>query len=46
VHHRVVQELEAFVVQQAALRWREVIDSPLLGPAGNREFLVLIEKLG
>ena len=46
VHNRVVRELEAFVAQQPALRWREVIDSPLLGPAGNREFLVLIEKPG
>ncbi len=46
VHRRVVQELEAFVAEQPALRWREVIESPLLGPAGNREFLVLIERLG
>jgi hypothetical protein len=28
------------------LRWRDVTESPLLGPAGNKEFLVLIEKSG
>jgi 23S rRNA (cytidine1920-2'-O)/16S rRNA (cytidine1409-2'-O)-methyltransferase len=28
----------------AGLRWRNVVESPLLGPAGNKEFLVLIEK--
>jgi 23S rRNA (cytidine1920-2'-O)/16S rRNA (cytidine1409-2'-O)-methyltransferase len=28
----------------AGLRWRDVVESPLLGPAGNKEFLVLIEK--
>jgi hypothetical protein len=26
--------------------WRGVVESPLLGPAGNKEFLVLIEKRG
>jgi len=26
------------------LNWRGVVESPLLGPAGNKEFLVLIEK--
>ena len=28
----------------ASLHWAAVTDSPLLGPAGNKEFLVLIEK--
>jgi 23S rRNA (cytidine1920-2'-O)/16S rRNA (cytidine1409-2'-O)-methyltransferase len=28
----------------AGLCWRSVVESPLLGPAGNKEFLVLIEK--
>jgi 23S rRNA (cytidine1920-2'-O)/16S rRNA (cytidine1409-2'-O)-methyltransferase len=28
----------------AKLVWRGVVESPLLGPAGNKEFLVLIEK--
>jgi 23S rRNA (cytidine1920-2'-O)/16S rRNA (cytidine1409-2'-O)-methyltransferase len=44
VHARVLRELQAFVEGQAGLRWRDVIESPLLGPAGNKEFLVLIEK--
>jgi predicted rRNA methylase YqxC with S4 and FtsJ domains len=36
--------LEEFVLTQAGLCWRAVVESPLLGPAGNKEFLVLIEK--
>ena len=46
VHERVVRELEAFVVALPGLAWRQVTESPLLGPAGNKEFLVLIEKSG
>ena len=44
VHERVLAELEKFVAAQSGLRWRNVVESPLLGPAGNKEFLVLIEK--
>ena len=46
VHERVLRELEAFVAQDNKLRWRGMTESPLLGPAGNKEFLVLIEKIG
>ena len=46
VHERVLRELEAFVAQNKALRWLGMTESPLLGPAGNKEFLVLIEKIG
>lgn len=46
VHERVVAELRAFVEAHAGLHWRQVTPSPLLGPAGNKEFLVLIEKSG
>ena len=46
VHERVVSGLKAFVVAQSGLAWRQVTESPLLGPAGNKEFLVLIEKSG
>lgn len=46
IHARVLRELEAFVAEQAQLRWCGVTESPLLGPAGNKEFLVLIEKNG
>jgi 23S rRNA (cytidine1920-2'-O)/16S rRNA (cytidine1409-2'-O)-methyltransferase len=44
IHRRIITELEAFVAQQTALAWRGVTTSPLLGPAGNKEFLVLLEK--
>lgn len=46
VHQRVLVELQAFVAELPGLRWVEVTESPLLGPAGNKEFLVLIEKAG
>jgi 23S rRNA (cytidine1920-2'-O)/16S rRNA (cytidine1409-2'-O)-methyltransferase len=44
IHERVLKELEDFVAAQNNLAWRGVTESPLLGPAGNKEFLVLIEK--
>jgi 23S rRNA (cytidine1920-2'-O)/16S rRNA (cytidine1409-2'-O)-methyltransferase len=44
IHERVLRELEEFVAGDAQLRWHGVTESPLLGPAGNKEFLVLIEK--
>ncbi len=46
IHDRVVRELNEFVAAQPGLIWRQVTESPLLGPAGNKEFLVLIEKSG
>jgi 23S rRNA (cytidine1920-2'-O)/16S rRNA (cytidine1409-2'-O)-methyltransferase len=46
IHERVVRELREFVAAQPSLRWRGVAESPLLGPAGNKEFLVWIEKAG
>ena len=45
IHERVLAELQEFVATQAGVCWRGVVESPLLGPAGNKEFLVLIEKL-
>lgn len=45
IHHRVLTELEEFVASQTGLCWRGVVESPLLGPAGNKEFLTLIEKV-
>jgi 23S rRNA (cytidine1920-2'-O)/16S rRNA (cytidine1409-2'-O)-methyltransferase len=51
IHERVISELREFVAAQtgfgqaeAGLLWRDVVESPLLGPAGNKEFLALIEK--
>jgi len=44
IHARVLRELEEFVTQQPLMTWRGTTESPLLGPAGNREFFALIEK--
>jgi len=44
VHERVIRELQEFVSAIDGTRWLGVTESPLLGPAGNKEFLVLIEK--
>ncbi len=44
IHSRVLHELEEFVANEAKLHWKQVVESPLLGPAGNKEFLTLIEK--
>jgi 23S rRNA (cytidine1920-2'-O)/16S rRNA (cytidine1409-2'-O)-methyltransferase len=46
VHARVLREIAEFVGALPDLRWRGVTESPLLGPAGNKEFLALIEKAG
>jgi 23S rRNA (cytidine1920-2'-O)/16S rRNA (cytidine1409-2'-O)-methyltransferase len=46
IHERVVRELNQFVAARPGLRWQGVTESPVLGPAGNKEFLVLIESLG
>jgi 23S rRNA (cytidine1920-2'-O)/16S rRNA (cytidine1409-2'-O)-methyltransferase len=44
IHQRVLRELEDFVAALPGLAWRGVTESPLTGPAGNKEFLVLLEK--
>ena len=44
VHARVLTELKTFVEESGGLRWAGETESPLLGPAGNKEFLVLLEK--
>jgi len=46
VHERVIQELRSFVTLELGLRWVGVVESPLRGPAGNKEFLALIENAG
>jgi 23S rRNA (cytidine1920-2'-O)/16S rRNA (cytidine1409-2'-O)-methyltransferase len=46
IHERVLRELKEFVATLPGLHWREVTMSPLSGPAGNKEFLVLIENVG
>jgi 23S rRNA (cytidine1920-2'-O)/16S rRNA (cytidine1409-2'-O)-methyltransferase len=46
IHQRVLSDLRGFVIEDGRLEWRQVTESPVLGPAGNKEFLVLIEKTG
>ena len=46
IHERVLRELEQFIRAETGLKWIGVTESPLMGPAGNKEFLVLIEKQG
>jgi 23S rRNA (cytidine1920-2'-O)/16S rRNA (cytidine1409-2'-O)-methyltransferase len=45
IHQRVLRELREFVTGQPGISWRDVTESPITGPAGNKEFLVLIEKI-
>ncbi len=43
IHQSVIQSLKLFTTQDLLLRWIDVTESPILGPAGNKEFLCLIE---
>jgi 23S rRNA (cytidine1920-2'-O)/16S rRNA (cytidine1409-2'-O)-methyltransferase len=43
IHGRILEELRLFVAEMN-LVWQGSVESPLQGPAGNKEFLVLIEK--
>jgi 23S rRNA (cytidine1920-2'-O)/16S rRNA (cytidine1409-2'-O)-methyltransferase len=43
IHERILEELREFAGEMN-LDWRGTVESPLEGPAGNKEFLVLIEK--
>jgi len=45
VHRRVLGELTEFVGGLPKCRWLNVTESPLRGPAGNKEFLACIEKV-
>jgi 23S rRNA (cytidine1920-2'-O)/16S rRNA (cytidine1409-2'-O)-methyltransferase len=45
VHQRVIGEVSEFVSTIDGARWLGVTESPILGPAGNKEFLTLIEKV-
>ena len=46
VHQRVLTELSEFTAGLPGVRWHGVTESPILGPAGNKEFLVLLESVG
>lgn len=44
VHQQVIESLKTFATNDLPLDWHGVIESPILGPAGNKEFLVWLEK--
>mgnify|MGYP000907793358 CR=1 FL=1 len=44
IHQRIVADLENFVKNNNVLIWRGVIESPIEGQSGNKEFLVYLEK--
>ncbi|MGB0580157.1 MAG: TlyA family RNA methyltransferase [Limisphaerales bacterium] len=44
VHRRVVNELKDFVTAELSVKWIGQVESPITGPAGNKEFLALLEK--
>jgi 23S rRNA (cytidine1920-2'-O)/16S rRNA (cytidine1409-2'-O)-methyltransferase len=44
IHDRVIHELSVFVRTLPGVGWLGITESPLLGPAGNKEFLLLLEK--
>ena len=44
IHQRVLDELRTFVDDETPLEWVAETESPLTGPAGNKEFLVLLKK--
>lgn len=44
VHARVIQEMQQFVESLELLDWKNVVESPIIGPSGNKEFLALIQK--
>jgi 23S rRNA (cytidine1920-2'-O)/16S rRNA (cytidine1409-2'-O)-methyltransferase len=44
IHSRVIAELKEFVADLKTIRWLGDVPSPLLGPAGNKEFLALLAK--
>lgn len=44
VHRRVVESVRTFATEELGLRCDGVIESPLLGPAGNKEFLICLRR--
>lgn len=47
IHERILKELRQFVASTLPnVQWVATTPSPVLGPAGNREFLALLEKIG
>jgi 23S rRNA (cytidine1920-2'-O)/16S rRNA (cytidine1409-2'-O)-methyltransferase len=44
IHESILKSLKVFVDQSLAMDWIDHTTSPILGPAGNREFLVRLQK--
>ncbi|MDG1890103.1 MAG: TlyA family RNA methyltransferase [Verrucomicrobiota bacterium] len=44
VHASVIDGLQQFATHQLPIEWHGLIESPVLGPAGNKEFLIWLEK--
>ena len=44
IHKRVLDELRLFINDESPLSWLAQTESPLIGPAGNKEFLVQLKK--
>jgi 23S rRNA (cytidine1920-2'-O)/16S rRNA (cytidine1409-2'-O)-methyltransferase len=44
LHEKACRKIEAFVRDQAELEWKGLMESPIKGTDGNREFLVWIGK--
>lgn len=44
VHAAVIDKLRRFVSASGQMKWLDCVESPVLGPAGNKEFFALIEK--
>ena len=43
-HHMVVDDIKVFFENEIDLRIKDIIDSPILGPKGNKEFLIYGQK--
>lgn len=44
VHQQIIDSLQQFATEELPLNWKGIVESPILGPAGNKEFLVWLEK--
>jgi 23S rRNA (cytidine1920-2'-O)/16S rRNA (cytidine1409-2'-O)-methyltransferase len=42
LHDRAVEKIRTFVTEELGREWRGLIDSPITGTDGNREFLALL----
>ncbi|WP_082863474.1 TlyA family RNA methyltransferase [Thermodesulfatator autotrophicus] len=44
LHQEVIKKIEEFSTKELSLKSLGVVESPILGPAGNKEFLIVLEK--